>query len=139
MLQKYSKAQIVGTYSPPFLPLEKYDLEDMARRINESGANVVWFSLRSPKQDYLAQRLQTFLQNKLCIGVGAAFRFALGEYKHPNKTVQKLGLTGLFWRKIGFKEAWLYFKYIAFITRMGGVFFFLVCSKGNNNLCYAVR
>ena len=139
--EKYPMANIVGTYSPPFLPLEEYDLQSIADMINESGANVVWLSLRSPKQDYLAQRLQPLLHGKLCIGVGAAFRFALGEYKHPNKTVQKLGLTGFFWRKIGIKEMWLYCKYIAFITQMGGVFYFPVCSTSlrNNSFCYSVR
>ena len=128
MRQKFSDAQIVGVYSPPFLPLEEYDLQNMADKINASGANIVWFSLRSPKQDYLAQRLQPLLQNKLCIGVGAAFRFALGEYKHPNRTVQKLGLTGFFWRKIGLKEMWLYCKYMIFIILRGGVFCFPVYS-----------
>lgn len=120
MKAEYPDAQIVGTYSPPFKPLEEYDLQGMAEMINQSGAHIVWLSLRSPKQDYLAQRLMPLLKGKVCIGVGAAFRFALGEYKHPNKTVQKLGLTGFFWRKLGLKDLVTYCRYMVFVARMGG-------------------
>ena len=120
MVAKYPDAGIVDTYSPPFKPLEEYDLDVLSDRINKSGANVVWVSLRAPKQDILMQRLKPLLKRKLCIGVGAAFRFAIGEYKHPNKAVQKLGLTGFFWRKIGVKEMYQYLKYMLFLIRAGG-------------------
>ena len=120
MKSKFSNANIVGVYSPPFLPLEEYDLRGMAQMINDCDANIVWLSLRSPKQDNLAKRLKPLLHNKLCIGVGAAFRFALGEYKHPSKTVQKLGLTGLFWRKIGLKEVGLYLRYSFCLAKWAG-------------------
>ena len=116
MKEKYPNSQIVGSYSPPFCGLDEYDYQAMATMINESGANVVWVSLRAPKQDYFAIRLLPYLDGKLCIGVGAAFRFALGQYKHPNKAVQKMGLTGFFWRKIGIKEVGVYFKWSVFLV-----------------------
>lgn len=116
----YRDALIAGTYSPPFKPLAEYDIRAIADRINESGAHVVWISLRAPKQDELAQMLKPYLKNKLCIGVGAAFRFALGEYQHPNKVIQKLGLTGFFWRKIGMREAGTYIKYAMNLVKWGG-------------------
>lgn len=116
MKEKYASSQIVGSYSPPFCGLDEYDYQAMATMINESGANVVWVSLRAPKQDYFAIRLLPYLDGKLCIGVGAAFRFALGQYKHPNKAVQKMGLTGFFWRKIGIKEVGVYFKWSVFLV-----------------------
>lgn len=96
---KFPNAAIVGMYAPPFCPLEALDINDISDRINNSGANVVWISMRAPKQDFLAAKLQPLLDHEICIGVGAAFRFALGEYQHPSKVVQKLGLTGLIWRK----------------------------------------
>lgn len=101
MEQKYSGTakNIVGKFSPPFCDLEDYDYKSIASMINPSGANVVWISMRAPKQDFFAVRLLSYLDNKLCIGVGAAFRFSLGTIKHPPKIFKKLGLTGLFWRK----------------------------------------
>lgn len=102
---------IVGAYSPPFCEVDEFDYHSIARRINESGANVVWVSLRAPKQDYFAVRLLPLLDRKIVIGVGAAFRFALGEYHHPNVVMQKAGLTGLFWRKFSLKTFSGYVNY----------------------------
>ena len=106
MKVKFSEGEtsnIVGTFSPPFCELDEYDFEGIAREINESGANIIWISLRAPKQDFFAVRLLPYLDKKICIGVGAAFRFSLGQIKHPPQIIKKLGLTGLFWRKIDFK------------------------------------
>ena len=119
MKAKFCEAQIVGTYSPSFCSLDNYNYKEIASLINESGANIVWISMRAPKQDYMAKKLLPYLDKKLCIGVGAAFRFALGVIKHPNKTIQKLGLTGFFWRKIGIKEILVYLKYFIYLLRFG--------------------
>lgn len=95
-VEKTDGATVAGSYSPPFKPLEEYNLESMAKTINESGANVVWTSLRAPKQDYLGQMLMPLLNNGVVVvGVGAAFRSYLGEYKTPDGVLQKMGLAGL--------------------------------------------
>lgn len=97
-------AQIVGTYSPPFCKLDEYDYEGMAKMINESGADIVWTAMRAPKQDYLNINLLPYLDKKICIGVGAAFRFYLGEYKMAPPLIKKLGLMGLYWGRKG--QSW---------------------------------
>ena len=104
--KKYPESAIVGTYSPPFCQLDEYDFEGMAKKVNDSGANVVWISLRAPKQDFFALRLLPYMDGKMCIGVGAAFRFALGKIQHPNMIIQKLGLTGLVWRENKLETLW---------------------------------
>lgn len=111
------KATIVGVFSPPFAKLEDYNYKDIAQKINDSGADIVWIALGSPKQDYFASNLLPFTNKKILLNVGAAFRFVLGEYKMPSKTVQKFGLTGVYWRfmqkpMLFFKQ---YPKYILFI------------------------
>ena len=45
-----------------------------------------------------------YLDRKVCIGIGAAFRFALGEYKMAPSLIKKLGLMGLYWGKKG--QSW---------------------------------
>jgi len=94
--QKECGTEVVGSYSPPFKPLEEYDLKELAEIINTSGANVVWTSLRAPKQDYLGQMLVPYLKDGIVlIGVGAAFRAYLGELKVADGGVlQKAGLGG---------------------------------------------
>ena len=111
---------IAGSYSPPFKPLEEYDLKGIAAAINESGATVVWTSLRAPKQDFLAIRLLPYLNdNVVLIGVGAAFRIFLGEYQKPQGILQKIGLGGLMClRNTNFiKELRWYFKHTLFLIK----------------------
>ena len=100
---KYNDTDIVGTFSPPFCEVDEFDYQGIAQMINKTDANVVWVALHAPKQDYFSSRLSPLLnEGILCIDVGAAFRFALGQYKMPPKIVQKMGLIGLFWRKFSF-------------------------------------
>ncbi len=98
---KEKNAIIVGTYSPPFYKIDDYDYEGMAQMINESGADIVWTAMRAPKQDYFNVNLLPHLDKKICIGVGAAFRFYLGEYKMAPPLIKKLGLMGLYWGRKG--------------------------------------
>lgn len=97
--EKFSDSLIMDYFSPPFCKVDEFDYEDIAARVKRSGANIVWVALQAPKQDIFSKKLLQYVEHTLCIGVGAAFRFSLGEYKFPSKTAQKLGLTGFFWRK----------------------------------------
>lgn len=109
--EKFSMANIVGVYSPPFCGLDGYDYEGMSRIINESGADVVWVSLRAPKQDFFSARILPYLNGKLCIGVGRAFRIAIGEFTDIPKWLQKCGLSGIWLRKVSlWEEIWWYIK-----------------------------
>lgn len=95
-------ADVVGSYSPPFAPLEEYDIEGIANKINESGASIVWTSLRAPKQDFLNAKLTPYLNDGIvAIGVGAAFRATIGGIKPPDGFFQKIGLAGLVFRRPG--------------------------------------
>lgn len=108
-LTKSKNQNIVGAISPPFCDLDNYDYKGFADKINESKADIVWLALRAPKQDFFAVKLLPYLDKKICIGVGAAFRFFIGEYKLAPFIIRKLGLMGLYWGK---KDQ----KYIPFIV-----------------------
>ena len=95
-------ANVVGSYSPPFKPLEDYDIEGIARMINDSGATIVWTALRAPKQDILNSMITPYLNDGIVmIGVGAAFRSVLGQLKQPDGLLQKIGLVGLKFKREG--------------------------------------
>ena len=97
--EKYG-ANVVGSYSPPFKPLEEYEIEDMAKKINDSGATVVWTALRAPKQDILDSMIMPFLnEGVVMVGVGAAFRSALGILKQPDGLLQKVGMAGILFKR----------------------------------------
>ncbi len=93
-------ANVVGSYSPPFVPLEKYDIKGLAKMINESGATIVWTALRAPKQDLLNAKITPFLNDGIVmVGVGAAFRSVMGVLKQPDGILQKLGLVGIMFKR----------------------------------------
>lgn len=91
---------VVGSYSPPFKPLDEYDIEGIAKMINESGATIVWTALRAPKQDILNSMIIPYLNDGIVmVGVGAAFRSVLGVLKQPDGFLQKIGLAGLLFKR----------------------------------------
>lgn len=113
--------QIVGMYSPPFAPVEEYDILGIAKMINDSGANIVWTSLRAPKQDYLNAMLTPYVNDGIVlIGVGAAFRYKIGELRSPDGVLQKVGLAGLLLRRKGvtpIKEFKWYIKHSFYLNK----------------------
>lgn len=80
-----------GMYSPPFAPLSDEYLDDCARRIEESGSDLVWIGLGTPKQDWATARLAERLGIP-CVAVGAAFAFYAGRVKEPPRWMQAIGL-----------------------------------------------
>ncbi len=122
-------ANVMGCYSPPFKPLEEYDIQGLAKMINESGATLVWTSLRAPKQDFLNSKLIPYLNEGIvCIGVGAAFRALIGGIKAPDGFFQKIGLAGLIFRREGvtlWQQLKWYKKHIGYLLK----YFFVIYWK----------
>ena len=114
------KTKIVEAYALPFAKVEEFDYEGIAKRVRESGANVVWTAMRAPKQDEFDQRLSKLVPNVVCIGVGRAFRTSIGEFKEVPKWATKLGLSGLWllrgslWNEIPFYSSAIVFLIKAF-------------------------
>lgn len=78
--KKYPGLKIAGMESPPFRPLTEEEDREAVRRINESGASIVWVGLGAPKQEnwMYAHRERV---NALMLGVGAGFDFHAGTVK----------------------------------------------------------
>src|SRR3954466_14611084 len=49
--RRYPGLRIVGGWSPPFRPLTDAERDDVAARINATGADVVWVGTGQPKQE----------------------------------------------------------------------------------------
>lgn len=92
---RYPGAQVVGSYSPPFAPVDDAYVEDCRARIDAVGANLVWVGLGTPKQDHVAQLVRD--RAKLwAVGVGAAFDFAAGTQPEAPPWMQRAGLEWTF-------------------------------------------
>ena len=50
-------ANIVGAEALPFCAVEEFDYNGIAKRLEGSGANIVWTAMRAPKQDQFDQKM----------------------------------------------------------------------------------
>lgn len=94
--KKFGNENISGIYCPPFKKVEEYDYKEIAEQINQSGADVVWIGISTPKQEKFAKRLSEFTDTHFLITVGAAFDFHIGELRQAPTWMQKTGLEWLF-------------------------------------------
>jgi N-acetylglucosaminyldiphosphoundecaprenol N-acetyl-beta-D-mannosaminyltransferase len=82
---------IVGELAPDFRPVDDGDLDRWACAIRESGADVVWVGLGTPKQDYVLAALADRV-DAVVVGVGAAFDFLSGHKKEAPSYLHGSGL-----------------------------------------------
>lgn len=78
--KNYPGIKIAGMEAPPFRPLTKEEGEEAVKRINESGASILWVGLGAPKQEEWMYRHKGKV-NCLMFGVGAGFDFHAGTVK----------------------------------------------------------
>lgn len=75
---RFPGLRIVGGYAPPFRELSAQEDEEVALRIERSGAAVVWVGIGQPRQELWIARMRERLSAPLLIAVGAAFDFHAG-------------------------------------------------------------
>lgn len=78
LLKRFPQANIVGSLSPSFAPLEPAEAQRDAATIREARPNVVWVGFSTPKQDLWMRRYAKLLAPAVILGVGAAFDFHAG-------------------------------------------------------------
>ena len=62
----------------PFRTVSQFDYPEIARMIEEDGADIVWVALGAPKQEFFMSMLKPHLKHGVMIAVGAAFKFYSG-------------------------------------------------------------
>ena len=88
---RFPRATIVGSESPPFRPWTLDELHERDERIRLSGATHVWVGLGTPKQDLEVRRLADCLP-VTALAVGAAFDFIAGTVRQAPRWMQRSGL-----------------------------------------------
>lgn len=92
---EYPKLKIAGMESPPFRELTKEEDEETIRRINDSGADIVWVGLGAPKQEQWMFHHQGKIK-AVMLGVGAGFDFHAGTVKRAPEWMRKHYLEWLY-------------------------------------------
>jgi len=96
---EFPNAQVVGSLSPPFTGPTAAELSKRDALIAETGANIVWVGLGTPKQDYEVARLARSLP-VTALAVGAAFDFIAGTVAQAPTWMQRSGTEWVYrWGK----------------------------------------
>jgi N-acetylglucosaminyldiphosphoundecaprenol N-acetyl-beta-D-mannosaminyltransferase len=92
LLDRFPRAIIAGSISPPFREVTDAENERFAAQIVASGADIVWVGLGLPKQDEWLHRSAALFAPAVGLGVGAAFDFLAGTKPRAPQWVQAAGL-----------------------------------------------
>jgi N-acetylglucosaminyldiphosphoundecaprenol N-acetyl-beta-D-mannosaminyltransferase len=92
LVERFPGLRIVDGWSPPFRPLSEAELDEVAARINASGADVVWVGTGQPKQEKWMATMRDRLEAPVIAAVGAAFDFHAGTLPQAPPWMQRSGL-----------------------------------------------
>lgn len=90
---RFPGVEIVGSYSPPFRPMSQDEISSQDQAMRESGADIIWVGLGTPKQDFETFRLAS--AGFTAAAVGAAFDFSAGTKAVSPTWVSAVGLEWL--------------------------------------------
>ena len=93
---KFPGLNIVGKFSPPFMPQAEHLGKDLALRINAAEPDIIWVGLGAPKQDLWNALNRSILDAPVLVGIGAAFDFLSGMKPQAPRWMQRSGLEWLF-------------------------------------------
>jgi len=83
---------VVGTYTPPFRPLNEEERKDLAKLVENAAPEIIWVGLSTPKQEKFMAEYLPLLRTKLMIGVGAAFDLHTGRIRDCDDWMKRAGL-----------------------------------------------
>jgi N-acetylglucosaminyldiphosphoundecaprenol N-acetyl-beta-D-mannosaminyltransferase len=90
--RRFPGIKVVGTFTPPFRPLEPSEQLALERQMEAALPDIVWVGLGTPKQErFMAENFQR-LPGKIMVGVGAAFDFHTGRVKDAPQWIKDAGL-----------------------------------------------
>jgi N-acetylglucosaminyldiphosphoundecaprenol N-acetyl-beta-D-mannosaminyltransferase len=96
LTRRFPGLQIVGTYTPPFRPLNPDEENDLRSQLESSQADVLWCGLSTPKQERFISSYYDRMPVKLMVGVGAAFDLLSGNLDEAPDWMKKSGLQWLY-------------------------------------------
>ncbi len=95
LLRWFPELRIVGTYTPPFRPLNQEEQEELLGHVHRVRPDIIWVGLSTPTQERFMAEFLPRLETKLMVGVGAAFDFHTSRVKDAPEWVKQAGLQWL--------------------------------------------
>jgi len=89
--QRFPGVRIVGTYTPPFRPLNEEEEKELIRQVAACRPDFLWVGLSTPKQERFMDAYGPRLAATVMMGVGAAFDFHAGRVRQAPRWIQRSG------------------------------------------------
>lgn len=96
LVKRYPELKIVGTFTPPFRPLNNVEEENLRESVFAAKPDIIWVGLSTPKQERFMAEYIDKLDTTLMFGVGAAFDFHAGLVPQAPAWMQNSGLEWFF-------------------------------------------
>lgn len=90
-------------------------MKRLQKKINQSGTDVVWVGISTPKQEKFAYHLSGYCNVHYLITVGAAFDFHIGNVKQAPHWMQQAGLEWFF--RLAAEPKRLYKRYLEIVPK----------------------
>jgi N-acetylglucosaminyldiphosphoundecaprenol N-acetyl-beta-D-mannosaminyltransferase len=92
--EKYPKLKIAGRHNGY---VDEMDMQRLIKRINESGSDILFLALGSPRQELWYEKYKNQLKNvKIVQGVGGSLDVIAGNLKRAPEFFQKFGIEWLY-------------------------------------------
>jgi len=89
---RFPGIKVVGSFTPPFRPLEPSEQLALEEQMETTLPDIVWVGLSTPKQEkFMAENFRR-LPCKVMIGVGAAFDIHTGRVHDAPQWIKEAGL-----------------------------------------------
>jgi N-acetylglucosaminyldiphosphoundecaprenol N-acetyl-beta-D-mannosaminyltransferase len=108
---RFPRIRIVGTYSPPFRPLNEAEKEDLCARVARAKPDIFWVGLSTPKQERFMAEYLPKLDTRIMVGVGAAFDFHTGRIQDAPPWMKNAGLQWIHRLKQEPRRLWKRYLY----------------------------
>lgn len=92
----YPTVEVKKIMSPPFQPIEQFNVDELANELNRLRPTFFWCGLGAPKQEHFIALLQPKVEATICIGIGLAFEYIAGNVKRAPKWMQNIGMEGMY-------------------------------------------
>jgi N-acetylglucosaminyldiphosphoundecaprenol N-acetyl-beta-D-mannosaminyltransferase len=96
LTRQFPGIKIVGTYTPPFRPLNASEEASLVEMVRRAKPDIFWVGISTPKQDRMMAAYLPKLETKVMLGVGAAFDIHTGRTKDAPNWMKQAGLQWLF-------------------------------------------
>jgi N-acetylglucosaminyldiphosphoundecaprenol N-acetyl-beta-D-mannosaminyltransferase len=119
--KRFPGIAVVGTFTPPFRPLDEGELEGLKQQVARCRPDLFWVGLSTPKQERFMHDFLPQLDTRVMLGVGAAFDLHAGLFNDAPDWIKTSGMQWFYrlcleprrlWRRYLINNSFFVWKFL---------------------------